>query len=300
VTSATASGTAGSETGYKYNWTFGTPIVVPQNSGVAIELRGDVPTFASGGSTSNSTHIFTFNRDDAFVLARGAGSSLTAVVNDSAATALGTADTFAGNNDTTTEVKTMTVARTKLTVVSDATGILTTGHAPSSADVMAVFVFTADAANDVTVSTVTLRLAGATLATINVQLIDADTGTAWGSSGRSVFGLDPETGMTAGASSSIAFYPDYILSAGATKRVKVQADTTGSETASDATFTVTAGSTSGTLAQWYIDNDTSGTTGSRIQNALCWGDGETKCTAAAGSFNLETKILPVYGPSVRY
>lgn len=300
VVSATASGTAGSETGYLYTWTFGTPIVVPQNSGISLELRGDVPSFASGGSTSNSTHIFGFNRDDAYVLARGSGSSLTAVVNDSAATALGTASTFNGSNDTTTEVNTITIARTKLTVTSDSTGILTTGHAPSSADVMAVFVFTADPGYDVTISTVTLKLAGATLATINVQLIDSDFGTAWGSSGRSVFGLDPETGMTTGASSSIAFYPAYTLSAGATKRVKVQADTTGSETASDLTFTVTAGSTSGTLAQWYIDNDTTGTTGSRIQNALCWGDGSTACTAAGGAFNLETKVLPVYGPSVRY
>ena len=304
VTSATASGTAGSETGYRYTWTFGTPIMVPQNSGISLELRGDVPTFASGGSTSNSTHIFTFNRDDTYVLARGAGSSLTAVVNDSAATALGTSDSFAGNNDTTTEVNTITVARTKLTVTSDPTGILTTGHAPSSADVMAVFVFTADPSYDVTISTVTMKLAGATLATIVAQLIDADTGAAWGSSGVSVFGLDPETGMTAGASSSVAFYPAYTLSAGATKRIKVQADTTGSTNASDLTFTVTAGSTSGTLAQWYIDNETATAVatlnGARTQNALCWGDGSTACTAAGGAFNLETKVLPIYGPSIRY
>ena len=301
VVSATASGTAGSETGYLYTWTFGTPVVVPQNGGIALELRGNVSSFASGGSTSNSTHIFGFNRDNAYLKARGSGSSLTAVVNDSAAVALGTDDTFNGTNDTTTEVNTITIARTKLTVTSDPTGILTTGHAPSSADVMAVFIFTADSAYDVTISTVTLRLAGATLASVTVQLIDADTGTAWGSSGRADFGLDPETGMTAGASTSIAFYPAYTLSAGATKRVKVQADTTGSTSNSDLTFTVTAGSTSGTLAQWYIDNDTTTIDdGSRTQNAMCWGDGSTKCTDAAGSFNLETKVLPIYGPSVRY
>lgn len=301
VVSATASGTAGSETGYLYTWTFNTPVVVPQNGGITLELRGNVSSFASGGSTSNSTHIFGFNRDNAYLKARGSGSSLTAVVNDSAATALGKDDTFDGSNDTTTEVKTLTVTRTKLTVTSDPTGILTTGHAPQSADVMAVFVFTADPAYDVTVSTVTLRLAGATLATINVRLLDADTNTAWGSSAnRAVFGLDPDTGMTAGASSSVAFYPDYVLSAGATKRVKVVADTTGSETASDATFTVTAGSTSGTLAQWYIDNDTSGSNGSVVGNAACWGDGTTTCSSSTGGFNLENKVLPIYGPSVRY
>ena len=292
VVAATASGTAGSETGYTYTWTFSSPIVVPQNGGISLELRGNVSSFASGGATSNSTHTFTFNADGTYVLARGAGSSLTAVVNDSAGTALGTSSSFAGIAGTTTDVNAVTVARTKLTVTSDPTGITTSGHPVSSADVMAVFVFTADPAYDVTINTVTLKLAGSTLATVNVRLIDADTGSVWGSTAnRATYGQD-------NASSSIAFYPAYILSAGASKRVKVVADTTGSETSSDAAFTATTGSTNGTLAQWYIDNDTTGSNGSVIGNAVCWGDGTTLCSA--GGFNLEAKVLPVYGPSVRY
>jgi len=308
VVSSTASGTSGSETGYSYNWTFTSPIVVPQNSGIALELRGDVSSYASGGATSNSTHTLTFNADDTYILARGAGSSLTAVVNDSAGTALGTASTFAGIGGTTTDVSAVTVARSKLTVTSDATGITTSGHPASTADVMAVFVFSAEG-YDVTVNTVTLKLAGSTLASIYVKLIDADTGSAWGST---VSGYTGNSGLDSNfygqggggltSSSSISFFPAYTLSSGATKRVKVVADTTGSQTGvgGDYPFTATTGSTNGTLAQWYIDNDTSAAGGSATynSNALCWSDTVTACSA--GAFNLETKVLPVYGPAVRY
>jgi len=299
VVSSTASGTVGSETGYTYTWTFSSPIIVPQNGGIAIELRGDIASYASGGATSNSTHTFTFNADDTYVLARGSGSSLTAVVNDSAGTALGTASTFAGIAGTTTDVNAITVARSKLTVTSDATGILTSGHPASSADVMAVFVFTADSANDVTINTVTLKLAGSTLASIVVQLIDADTGSAWGSTGQATRANTYSVGG-GGSSTSISFLPAYTLSAGATKRVKVQADTTGSSTASDQAFTATTGSTNGTLAQWYIDNDATGSNGSAAWNALCWGDGTSGLCSTTAGFNLEAKVLPIYGPSVRY
>ena len=293
--SATASGTAGSETGYLYNWTFTSPIVVPQNDSIAIELRGDIASFDSGGSTSNSTHIFGFNRDDAYILARGSGSSLTAVINDSAGTDLGTASTWAGNPETTTEVSTVTVSRSKLTVTSDATGITTSGHPASSADVMAVFVFSAEG-YDVTINTVTLKLAGSTLTTIVAKLIDADTGSTWGSTIQQTWNY---TGTAGTASTSMSFSPAYVLSKNATKRVKVQADTTGSTNTLDAAFTATTGSTNGTLAQWYIDNET-GTAGlfGGITNALCWGDGTSTCATAG--FNLETKVLPIYGPSIRY
>jgi len=296
VVSSTASTSDAGNTGYSYNWTFTSPIVVPQNSGIALELRGDISSFASGGATSNSTHTFTFNADDTFILARGAGSSLTAIVNDSTPTALGTASTFAGIAGTTTDVNAITVARSKLTVTSDATGITTSGHPASSADVMAVFVFSAEG-YDVTINTVTLKLAGSTLATINVRLLDADTNAAWGSTANRATWGNNQAGVS---SSSIAFFPAYTLSAGATKRVKVVADTTGSETASDAAFTATTGSTNGTLAQWYIDNDGTAGAGAVAYNALCWGDGTTTCGLPGGAFNLETKVLPIYGPAIRY
>ena len=298
VVAATASGTSGSEKGWRYTFTFSSPLVVPQNGGVALELRGDVSSFASGGATSNSTHTFTFNADKTYLTARGAGSSLDSVVTDSAGTYLGSATTtsaYIGMGGTTADVNAVTVARTKLTVTSDPTGITTSGHPASSADVMAVFVFTADPAYDVTINTVTLKLAGSTLSSIVVQLIDADTGSAWGSTGA----LDYNQTDNQGASTSAAFFPAYTLSAGSSKRVKVQADTTGSTDVSDVAFTATTGSTNGTLAQWYIDNDTAADMGDYAAlNALCWGDGTTACSTSG--FNLESKVLPIYGPSIRY
>ena len=297
VVSSTASGAAGSETGYSYTWTFTSPIIVPQNSGISLELRGDVVSFASGGATSNSTHTFTFNADDTYILARGSGSSLSVIVNDSAGTGLGASSSpaFNGISGLTTDVSTITVARSKLTVTSDATGILTTGHPASSADVMAVFVFSAEG-YDVTINTVTLKLAGSTLTTVVAQLVDSDTGSKWGSTVESTWN---NHGVTGTASTSMSFTPAYTLTQGATKRVKVVVDTTGSTSGQDVAFTATTGSTNGTLAQWYIANDT-GTGGlwNGAVNALCWSDGTTACST--GAFNLEAKVLPIYGPSIRY
>ena len=308
VTAATASGTSGSETGWTYTFTFGTPIIVPQNGGIALELRGDVSTFASGGAQSNSTHTFTFNTTGTYITARGAGSSLDAIIEDSGAVKLGSATNTTSfavvTAGTTTDVNAITVARTKLTVTSDPTGITTTGHPASSADTMAIFAFSADPGYDVTINTVTLKLAGSSLTSIYVRLIDADTGVAWGSSVSAYTGNTNQlsnfyaaTGPT--ASTSISFFPAYVLSAGATKKVKVWADTTGSQDGADVPFIATTGSVNGTLAQWSIDTDTGSSNALKGSvNALCWGDGTTACST--GAFNLEAKVLPVYGPSIRY
>jgi hypothetical protein len=281
------SGTASSTTGYTYSFHFTSSVVVPQNSGISLELRGDVASFADAGSTgtSNSTHSFAIEQASE-VTALSAGGSLAVTV---------------ATDITTTASPTITVARTKLTATSDATGIVTSGHIASAADDMAVFVFTADPTSDVTINTVTLKLGGSTLTTVTVRLIDSDTNSDWGS---------VATYYTAGtngnrwnyqyggvASTSVSFYPAYTLTAGATKRIKVRVDTNGS-VAGDTAYTPTA-TVSGTQAQWYIDNDplTKGTTGAPI-NAACWGDGTTVCTN--GAFNLEAKVLPVYGPALRY
>ena len=284
------SGTASAETainplvtyGYKYTFHFTSPVVIPQNSSIALELRGDVASFASGGAQSNSINNFRIE-SPSDVTALSAGGSLATVISGP-------------NYSTAIQGNTITVARTKLTVTSDATGITTSGHPASSADVMAVFVFTADSANDVTISSVTLKLSGSTLTTISVKLIDADTGSNWGSSVSQGWNIGGAAGTS---STSVTFLPNYVLSAGASKRVKVQADTTGSTNSNDVAFTATTGTTNGTLAQWSIDNDT-GTAGTfaGISNAVCWQDGTTLCTA--GAFNLEAKTLPIIGPAIRY
>ncbi|MDO8676909.1 MAG: peptidoglycan-binding domain-containing protein [Candidatus Azambacteria bacterium] len=288
VVSGTGSGTAGSELGYTYTFHFTSPVVIPQNTGVSLELRGNVASFLSGGATANSAHTFRIESTDD-VTALSSGGSLSATISGP-------------NGNTGTDVNAVTVTRTKLTVTSDPTGITTSGHPASSADVMAVFVFTADSANDVIISSVTLKLAGSTLATVVVQLIDEDTGTTWGSTVANNMWL--VSGIAGTASTSVTFNPAYTLSGGATKRVKVQADTTGSTATApdDKAFTATAGSTSGTLAQWIISNDTgTGGTYGIIQNALCWNDGTATCGATGvGGYNLETKVLPIYGPAIRY
>ena len=171
-----------------------------------------------------------------------------------------------------------------LTITSDFREISTSGHPASSADVMAIFVLTANPAHDATINVLTLKLAGTYPATGTVRLIDSDTGTDWGYT--SVVTWNPSL-------SSISFFPNYILSAGASKKIKIQMNTTNA--------VVTSGSVNGTIAQWSVDNDTSsnGTTGAPI-NATCYGDGTIICTGSTGGFNFEAKALPIYGPSIRY
>ncbi len=281
VVSGTASGTI--VLGYTYTFHFTSPVVVPTNSGISLELRGDVASFAEAGSTgtSNSVHTFRIESPDD-ITALSSGGSLAVTVSGP-------------NGSTATDVSAVTVARTKLTVISDPTGIVTSGHISSAADDMAVFVFTADPAADVTVNTVTLKLGGSTLTTVTVSLIDSDTNATWGTAATNV--RWNKSGIAGTASSSISFYPAYSLTANATKRIKVRVDTIGATSGNTAYTPKTT--TAGTQAQWYIDNDTSssGTSAAAI-NALCWGDGTSTC--AAGAFNLETKVLPIYGPALQY
>ena len=284
VVSGTASGTAG----FKYTFRFTSPVVVPSDSGISLELRGDVASYTEAGSTGTSNSIHTFRIEKiADVKALSAGGSLAVTIVGPAA-----------GGDGATNVSAITVARTKLTVTSDATGITTSGHISSAADDMAVFVFTADPAADVTVNTVTLKLGGSSLTTVTVSLIDSDNNATWGAAATNE--RWNKSGTDGTASSSISFFPAYPLTAGATKRIKVRVDTIGATSGNTAYTPKTT--TAGTQAQWYIDNDTAtaGTTGLAV-NALCWGDGTSTCGATGnGGFNLETKVLPIYGPALQY
>ncbi len=294
------SGTASTETainplvtyGYKYIFHFTSPIIVPQNDGVSLELRGSIPTYASGGSQSNSTHTLR-------------------IENPSDVTALSTSGSLAAtisgpNHSTGTAVNAVTVVRTRLTVTTSGTyggsnTIATSGHSPSASDVVAVFVFTADSAGSVIINTVSLKMAGATLATLTFKLIDDDTGSTWESAPVDglALGMLATNGIPSSGTSTVIFRPAYTLTAGATKKVRVVADTTG--------LTTTAGTTNGTLLQIYMDNTTSGTaTGvnalnvihcaliTSYCNALGWKDGTTD------GLNLEAKALPLYAPAIRY
>lgn len=293
VVSGTASGTAAAETGYTYTYHFTSPVVVPMNTGVSLELRGNVASYLSGGATSNGGYIFRIESPND-VTALSSGGSLSVTISGP-------------NGGTGTDVNQINVVRTKLTVTTSNTygggvnTIATTGHAPSAADVAAAFVFTADSANDVIINTVSLKLAGSTLVTLTVKLIDDDTGSAWGSTPAAGLqhGIPTNVGAasTAAGTSTVIFRPAYTLSGGATKKVRVQIDSTG--------LTSTSGSTNGSLVQFYLDNTTSGsaesvTDGEIIYcqtvtcNAIGWKDGDTD------GLNIEAKVRPIYAPAVRY
>ncbi|KKS88696.1 MAG: hypothetical protein UV62_C0003G0004 [Parcubacteria group bacterium GW2011_GWC1_43_11] len=151
------------------------------------------------------------------------------------------------------------------------------------------------------INTVSLKLAGSTLVTLTVKLIDDETGSAWGSTPAAGLqhGIPTNVGAisTAAGTSTVIFRPAYTLSGSATKKVRVQVDSTG--------LTTTSGTTNGSLVQFYLDNTTSGSAeagndGNIIQcsivtcNATGWNDGDT------GGLNLEAKVLPIYAPAVRY
>jgi hypothetical protein len=171
------------------------------------------------------------------------------------------------------------------------------------ADVIAAFVFTADSANSVIINTVSLKMSGSTLVTLTIKLIDDETGSTWGSASPSesaglALGRPTNVGAISvggAGTTTVVFKPLYTLTAGASKKVRVVADTTG--------LTATAGTTNGSLVQIYMDNSTSGSytayTGIgeillQNINAIGWYDG------ISDGLNLETKVLPIYAPAIRY
>ena len=153
---------------YKNTFSFGTPIIVPQNGTIVLTLKGDVATFSSGGAANNSAHAFQLSvagRVTAF------GQSSNTSVTGSSITGLSSA--VSGN--------TLTVLRSKLTV-SGATLGATSGRTRSAIDNVATLTFTADPAYDVTVNTISLKFQGLAVSNgsaISARLIDPSTGTDW-------------------------------------------------------------------------------------------------------------------------
>lgn len=227
----------------------GTPFIVAKGSTVYVDVYADITSSTSGVTTVAVT-------------------TMTGLVG-SGATSL---NSISLPSNVPGQDVTITIT-SNLTATSDATGIITNGHVRSTADHMATFVFTADPANDVTIHTVTLHLNGTSLAAGAVRLIDSDTGLDWGSA----------TTWNSSISDSIVFFPNYILSAGSTKRVKVQMNTIN--------FIATAGSVNGSLAQWSIAN---GADAAHNYNAVDWSIG------SGDHYNLDASKLPIYGPSIRY
>lgn len=175
-------------------------LIVPKNSSKTITLKGDVATFVSGGASSSSSHVFGI----------AATSSVTAYGKDSSASATVAA---------TTTGSAQVVYRSKPTLTSSVLGS-TTGRTRVAVDDIATLNWAANAADDLTISTVTVKFSGQAASNgstaFTADLIDANTNAAWGSASQGT--CTPG----AGNSCSVSFGPAFSITRGSTKAVKLR------------------------------------------------------------------------------
>lgn len=185
----------------------GSTFLVPKNGSKTVTLKGDVATFVSGGAKSGSGHTMGINGITT-VTAYGKDSSAAATI-----AITGSASNLAGNAQT--------VYRTKPTLTSSVLGA-TTARTRVAVDDIATLNWTADAADDLTISTVIVRFSGSAVTSgataFVVDLIDTTTNAAWGSATQQT--CTPITGNTCG----VTFRPAFSISRGTTKAVKLRAN----------------------------------------------------------------------------
>ncbi len=178
-------------------------LLVPKNQSKTITLKGDIATFVSGGASSSSSHVFGI----------AATSSITAYGKDSSASA--TVANLSGAPAGTPQV----VYRTKPTLTSSVLGS-TTGRTRVAVDDIATLNWAANAADDLTISTVTIKFSGQAAssgsAAFAVNLIDANTNANWGSAATG------SCNPTSGNSCSVTFNPAFSITRGSTKAVKLR------------------------------------------------------------------------------
>ncbi len=199
-------------------------LIVPKNSSKTITLKGDVATFTSGGASSSSSHVFGVS----------ATSSVTAYGKDSSASA-----TIAGTTTGTAQV----VYRSKPSLTSSVLGS-TTGRTRVAVDDIATLNWAANAADDLTISTVTVKFSGQAASNgstaFTADLIDANTNAAWGSA------VQQTCTPGAGNSCSVTFGPAFSITRGSTKAVKLRVNSSafynGSNTSDSLSAIVNAAS----------------------------------------------------------
>lgn len=251
---------------YRADFNFATPLVVPQNGTLVLQLKGDVASTNSSGSTDNSAHNFRVN----------AAAQVTAIGQYSNSSATVTVTSAAGNDQT--------VLNTKLTVSGAALGSATS-RTRSATDDVATLTFTADANDDVVLNTVTLRLQGVAVsngtAVSGIQLLKG--GSAWNN-------LPTQTCTTgAGNSCSITFLfapmgnsTTTIVSRGTSQTVTLRVDSSnffnGANTSDSMSVLITA-------------------TGS-----VDWGDkgAANVANTTTRGLNLEAKVVPLSVSTVSY
>lgn len=175
-------------------------LIVPKNGSKTIVVKGDVATFVSGGASSSSSHVLSI----------AATSSVTAYGKDSSASAI-----VAGTPSGTAQV----VYRTKPSLTSSILGS-TTARTRVAVDEVATMSWGANAADDLTISTVTIKFTGQAVSNgtlVTASLIDANTNATWGSAT-----ANSTCTSGAGNSCSISFNPAFSITRGTTKAVKLR------------------------------------------------------------------------------
>jgi hypothetical protein len=122
---------------YAYVFHFSSPLIVPLAGPITLDLRGDVPSYTSGGGTDNSTHVFSVVSVTAFGQSRG--------------NSAGISGGATGN--------TMTVVRSALIVNISPSG-MTSGRIKTFADDLATITFGASSGGDVVLNSLTFAFSG--------------------------------------------------------------------------------------------------------------------------------------------
>ena len=177
-----------------------TPVIVTKNTSKTLTLKGDVATFTSGGSVSNSGHTWSI----------AATSSVTALGKDSNTSAT-VSGTPGGNAQT--------VYRTKLSFTSSLLGSAS-ARTRVAVDDISTINWTANSAFQAVLGTVSIKFSGLAVSNgataFTVDLIDSNTNLLLGSA------TQQTCTPGAGNSCSITFSPQFTISAGSTKATKLR------------------------------------------------------------------------------
>ena len=178
-------------------------ITVSKNSSTDLTVKGDIATFTSGGATSGSAHVFG--------VAATTDVTSTAVNNGTATITV--SGTPSGN--------TLTIYRTKLSLAAATSGA-TSGRPRVANDDIATITFSANAAYQVLLGTVTLKFQGLAISSgstaFNVDLIDTNTNITLGETSADVQSCNPASGN----SCSVTFTPVFTISGASSVTAKVR------------------------------------------------------------------------------
>lgn len=146
---AVFNGTSASSSIWAYVFNLSTPVIVPQNSSLELELKADVASNSAAAASSSAVYQFKIYSSSTDVTAIGQSSN----------TALAATSITLSNPNAGVAGNLITVVRSKLTL-SAATIGATSARTRMANDDIANLTFTADTADPLTVNTVALKFPG--------------------------------------------------------------------------------------------------------------------------------------------